>query len=303
MAEGSVTLLSDLDFQVRCARKAASQGADPIAAKKEVEQVSAQSFEAEVKLSAYLTASATLPWYGGQGGTPEPSPPSRAFDTNFYPGDFGNAGAFGKQLDASGNFDSGADYLLLKCGNDHAEHQRMAFALYYISEGAAASAHVTGTSWSTHRSAVSAMLASVRAAASATSGVDGLTPASEALLTELGVLAGQLLDDSDLKTLAQLKGHSSTTTPTKAEVMQRAAERDDLFFKMLGRAAERASSWASSSSSSQSKEAAERDFCLLISKSLMVANEAYVMKVSAPCSHAFRLPPPPPRTAPLHACC
>ena len=143
------------------------------------------------------------------------------------------------------------------------------------------------------------MLASVRAAASATSGVDGLAPASDALLDELGVLTGELLRDSDLKKLAELKGHSST----KAEVMKRAVDRDDLFFKMLGRAAKQASDWASSSSSSQSKEAAERDFCLLISKSLMVANEAYVMKVRAPCSHAFRLPPPPPRTAPLHACC
>ena len=54
-AEGSVTLLSDLDFQVRCHRTA------------DEKVVSVPTFRAEISLARVLTALGTITWWDGMG--------------------------------------------------------------------------------------------------------------------------------------------------------------------------------------------------------------------------------------------
>ena len=106
-----MTLLSDLDFQVRCHRTA------------DEKVVSVPTFRAEISLARVLTALGTITWWDGMGLQTE-LPPGMAFDTNFYPGDFSNGNAFTKT-------DNGET---LSCGADHYVRTRLAFAIFQMTE-------------------------------------------------------------------------------------------------------------------------------------------------------------------------
>ena len=204
--------------QVRCSR----ESVDPWAAG----GLSAVTFQAEISMARALTKLGTIQWYpptssGGFESSAVSVPPGMAFDTNFYPGDFGNAAVFG-----------------LGCGATHYFYTRVAFAIFQMAEGmlnAAAVPSSTSHSVTLLSAQIDRIFVSIEGTPTSLPYVntDDGSQARESRSTALATVKSivtELKDDAVLKKLLTSLKPPQVDATTRFSV---AIERDDNFFTAM----------------------------------------------------------------------
>lgn len=280
-AEGSVTLLSDLDFQVRCCQGLYKKDDDfdfpggPLLDKscnpRAYTGKTYESSSAEICIAKKLTLDSMVPVGNFQ------APPGVSLDTNWYPGDFANVGAYDG----------------LSCGKDAVAPARVAVSLFALLNGVAVAAKdfdipssgmsggadtlfnelfdgLGASGKSLHDLRLQALANVKKYLKDAVAPSSGLSSAATGALAIADKVFGEKVDEFDQLNKARADAESANPDNYK-KVCQSADRRDVLFFDAM-----QTSTTKLYQSSHTVRDGAV--FCEEIMINLIYANEAYLVK-------------------------